>query len=599
MEPLRPGDPAQIGSYQLVCRLGDTGLGQAYGGRGPGGGPLVTVTVLHGRLAQDPEFRDRFRLDVNNARRVTGPYLVPVDADTESASPWLAAGSPDAPSLDAVVADSGPLPPHLIRELAVALTAATTSAHEAGARLVGIEPSNVMMAAEGPRVSHVGITHMAQSAAAGGATEADAVHGIGTILHFAATGRPPAPARWQAVPPPIADPVLGPLIAGCLAAQPAARPTLRDLAARLGGAAAQGATMPAAMYGAPGPAAMYSAPGPGGPPPMPPPPPGGMPPPPPGGMPPMAAAPRQPWWRAVPASVIAAAVVLAAVAALAFSAGGDTDTFGAPPAAGATTLPEGLPTLPGDLPTDSTDPDDDGDQSDPSIPTASATPDPIGSAETGDCFDNAGTDKTADLSPAACGPGNFKVVQVLHGTTVTSGCDHVAGDDWNVSYTEHDLVLCLSYQYEHGTAYHAKAGTCVYGDSAASDWDELDCQTGAFTVLARYTGTTDGNRCKGLRNEDWAEHFGVSGRDDLGVVLCLSMIYPDDAGHATLHECMRFTGSSTRPSLHSVSCNAANVVITGRTPTYNNSKFCGTDAWATWKPNNYASLSYTVCYRYR
>ena len=43
----------------------------------------------------------------------------------------------------------------------------------------------------------------------------------------------------------------------------------------------------------------------------------------------------------------------------------------------------------------------------------------------------------------------------------------------------------------------------------------------------------------------------------------------------------------------------ANVVVTGRTPKYNDSKFCGNDAWATWKPNNYSQLSYTLCYRRR
>nr|WSX78885.1 hypothetical protein OH826_36565 [Streptomyces sp. NBC_00899] len=583
MEPLMMGDPAQVGPYQLTGRLGANELGQAYAGRHPAGAS-VTVTVLHPHLAADPQVRARFRTDVNDARRAAGPYVLPVDADTEGPAPWVASAGPDVATLATAVTGLGPLPPNQLRDVAVALTGALAGAQQAGVRLAGLEPSAVFMTPEGPRLAPFGIAHAVPGAGGG---DPDAVYSLGAALYFAATGRPPAPASagWQPGPPPIADPVLGLLIADCLSAQPGARPTVHDLLGRLNGGPPQGG-VPLGGVPMPGAPAIPAIPA------------------------------QRPWWRDVPASVVATAVTLALFAVFILTAGSSGhDDFSVKPPAGATAT--GLPSLPsfdGSLPSDgSTDPgasggsdsgSDDGSDDDPSdvsgIPSASPTQDdPIATAQAGDCFDNSGTEQTADLTPTVCAPRTFKVVQVLQGTTATSGCDRLPGDDWNVSYSSQNLVLCLSYQYENGTAYHATAGTCVYGDSATSDWDELQCQTGAFTVQQRITGTTDGSRCKGLRNNDWAEHFGVSGRSDLDVTLCLSMVYPDDAGHAVLNQCMHFSGSSTHPALHAAKCGSANVIVTGRTPKYNDSKFCGNDAWATWRPNNYPELSYTLCYRYR
>ncbi|NJP44555.1 LppU/SCO3897 family protein [Actinacidiphila epipremni] len=583
MEPLRPGEPAQVGPYPLVGRLGTGPLGEQYAGRGPDGRP-VTVTLVMPQLAGDPVFRAVFRRDVAAARRVGGPFVLPVDADTESPAPWLATGVPEAPTLASAVAGSGPLPPHVLRDLAVALAGAMGAVLASGGALFGLEPAHVVLTPEGPRLAAYGVTGPARGphAAPGGIrTEADAVYTLGALLHFAATGRPPAPAAggWQQGPPPpvpVPDPVLGQAIAECLAPRAAGRPSLRGLVERLGGVG-------------------------------------------PGGVPAAGLIPRQRWWRTGAGQAAALVAVLALVTGVALATDGSGDDFGGKPAAQASA--PGLPDLNGLLPSDkgpgadgsSTDGGDSGSDSGSSdgsssgsgssggsdLPGDEPSADPIAAAAVGDCFTNSGTAASPQLAATYCGPQTFKAVAVLRGTTDTHQCDSVAEDDWNVSYPSRGVLLCLSYQYDHGTAYHAKNGTCVYGSSASSDWDQLDCQTGAFTVIARYTGTLSSDRCKSLRNDDWSEHFGVTGRTDLDVTLCLSMVYPDDAGHAVQNQCMKFTGTYAKPVMHAVSCAKANVIVTGRTSKYNDKKFCGNDAWTTWKPNDYPGLAYTMCYRQR
>src|SRR6266699_755726 len=69
MQELQPGDPQLIGPYRLRGRLGAGGMGRVYLGLSPGG-RAVAVKVIRSDLAQDPEFRARFRREITVARRV-------------------------------------------------------------------------------------------------------------------------------------------------------------------------------------------------------------------------------------------------------------------------------------------------------------------------------------------------------------------------------------------------------------------------------------------------------------------------------------------------------------------------------------------------
>lgn len=98
-DPLRPGDPDQVGPYRLEGRLGAGGMGQVFLGRSRGG-LRVVVKVIHPEHAEDNEYRARFAREAEAARRVGGFYTAQViDAAPDADPPWMATAYIPGPSL--------------------------------------------------------------------------------------------------------------------------------------------------------------------------------------------------------------------------------------------------------------------------------------------------------------------------------------------------------------------------------------------------------------------------------------------------------------------------------------------------------------------
>ncbi|MEU6662086.1 LamG-like jellyroll fold domain-containing protein [Streptomyces sp. NPDC046821] len=269
MAALYPDDPRSIGGYQLLGRLGAGGMGQVFLGRSPGG-RQVAVKVVHAALVDRPDFRSRFRREVQAARAVSGAFTAPViDADPDAAGPWLVTSYIAGPSLEKAVTDRGPMPAPQVFALAAGLAEALVSIH--GAHLVhrDLKPSNVLLAADGPRVIDFGIARVVESSSltvtgqalgSPGFMSPEQVNGeeispasdvfsLGTVLAYAATGGNPfgnghlASIFYRVVHDTpdldaVTDPALCALIADCLAKDPARRPTPRQLLARCAAGAA-------------------------------------------------------------------------------------------------------------------------------------------------------------------------------------------------------------------------------------------------------------------------------------------------------------------------------------------------------------------------
>ncbi|MER6954221.1 bifunctional serine/threonine-protein kinase/ABC transporter substrate-binding protein [Streptomyces sp. NPDC000618] len=211
--PLLPSDPSRLAGYRLLGRLGAGGMGVVYLGRTDDGAPAA-VKVIKAEYADDPEFRARFRREVEAARRVSSPWAVPVvGADPEAAEPWLATAFVPGPSLAEAVAECGPLPVRSVRVLAKMLAGALAEVHAAGLVHRDVKPGNVLLAVDGPRLIDFGIARAADDTAITSAdmivgtpgflapeqaeARADAlgpagdVFSLGCLLAYAATGRPP------------------------------------------------------------------------------------------------------------------------------------------------------------------------------------------------------------------------------------------------------------------------------------------------------------------------------------------------------------------------------------------------------------------------
>ncbi|MFW6691863.1 bifunctional serine/threonine-protein kinase/ABC transporter substrate-binding protein [Streptomyces sp. MAR4 CNX-425] len=265
MRPLTPDDPRAIGGHRVLARLGAGGMGAVYLARTPGGA-LAAVKVIQAEHAADRAFRDRFRREVDAARRIAGRWAVPVvGADAESPEPWLATAYEPGPSLAEAVAEFGPLPVRSVRLLGVRLAEALADVHAAGLLHRDVKPGNVLLALDGPRLIDFGIVRVE---GAGALTRSGVVVGtpgylppeqareekvgpagdvfsLGCVLAYASCGvRPfghglPAGVMFRTVREPadlseVPEELLEPLTA-CLAKDPARRPEPAELARWLGG----------------------------------------------------------------------------------------------------------------------------------------------------------------------------------------------------------------------------------------------------------------------------------------------------------------------------------------------------------------------------
>ena len=211
MQALHESDPQAVGEYALVGRLGRGAMGTVYLGKSPGGRP-VAVKVARPELAGDPEFRERFRREVEIARTVGGFWTAAVvDAGPDAPRPWLATEYVAGPTLQQAVEIHGPLPASAVRRLAAGLAEALAAIHKSGLVHRDLKPSNVILGGDGPRVIDFGISRAVRHP---GLTEVGVVFGtpgflspeqvlgeevgaptdvfsLGAVLVYAATGHGP------------------------------------------------------------------------------------------------------------------------------------------------------------------------------------------------------------------------------------------------------------------------------------------------------------------------------------------------------------------------------------------------------------------------
>ncbi|REE95920.1 WD40 repeat domain-containing serine/threonine protein kinase [Thermomonospora umbrina] len=254
--PLQSTDPRHLGSYWLAGRLGAGGQGVVYEGY-DAAGTRVAVKALHVDAINDV-YRDQLSKEVAALGRVASFCTARViETDLDHVPPYLVSEYVPGPNLQSWVEHHGPYGPDELFRLAIGIATALASIHQAGVVHRDLKPANVLLGPDGPRVIDFGIARteeMSRSATAmkgtprwmapevfqgRPATAAVDIWAWGTVVLYAATGRPPFDADTLpsiahqvlntrpdlgAVPPSLLT-----LVERALSRDPAGRPTAREL----------------------------------------------------------------------------------------------------------------------------------------------------------------------------------------------------------------------------------------------------------------------------------------------------------------------------------------------------------------------------------
>lgn len=154
----RQEDPARIGPYAVLGRLGTGEIRPVYLARSSYGQWLAVHTV-YPTDATRAEVRDAFQLDAERARAIDSPHVTRVlDTSVDGHVPYLVSEFVDGPTLDEEIAARGPLSGVELRRVAVAVASAVDAFTRARIVHSRLTPSDVILGVTGPRVVDLGLS---------------------------------------------------------------------------------------------------------------------------------------------------------------------------------------------------------------------------------------------------------------------------------------------------------------------------------------------------------------------------------------------------------------------------------------------------------
>ncbi|MEU6135971.1 serine/threonine-protein kinase [Nocardioides sp. NPDC047086] len=167
MTDLRPGRASgdglvRVGSYELLSRLGEGGMGVVHLARHEETGERVALKVLRTHVVGDEETRARLEREVRSLRQVRSPWIAEiVDADPYADLPYVATRYVPGPTLHDRIKDDGPVLGEDRFWMARCLAGGVAACHDAGVLHRDVKPSNVVMEGRTPVLIDFGLARVA------------------------------------------------------------------------------------------------------------------------------------------------------------------------------------------------------------------------------------------------------------------------------------------------------------------------------------------------------------------------------------------------------------------------------------------------------
>ena len=164
---LVPG--SRLGSYEIVSRIGEGGMGEVYRARDTRLDRDVAVKLLPPQLASDPQFRARFEREAKSVSALNHPHICAIH-DVGSASVkgdelhYMVLELIEGESLAQRLA-KGPLPLPEVLRLGGQIAQGLDAAHRAGIVHRDLKPGNVMLTRGGAKLLDFGLARSGEGKA--------------------------------------------------------------------------------------------------------------------------------------------------------------------------------------------------------------------------------------------------------------------------------------------------------------------------------------------------------------------------------------------------------------------------------------------------
>ncbi len=135
-----------VAGHRIERVIGRGGMGVVYRARALGGGRTVALKVIAPRLADDPEFRARFRRESELAASLDAPHVIPVyETGEHRGLLFVLMRLVEGTDLAALLSRDGPLPPRRAAEIVAAVADGLESAHARGLVHRDVKPANILI----------------------------------------------------------------------------------------------------------------------------------------------------------------------------------------------------------------------------------------------------------------------------------------------------------------------------------------------------------------------------------------------------------------------------------------------------------------------